>query len=82
MEKFFVEFGIEMFYINKEIKLFYWRNVSEGNFIGVGFGEKNMLFEIYDVKRRVVFNVDCIGFLLKFFFEYFIGDLCVLNEYG
>lgn len=82
LEKLFAESGIEMSYTNKETKLSHRRNASEGNFTGAGFGEKNTSFEIYDVKRRAVSNVDRIGSPLKSLLEHSTGDLRVPNEHG
>lgn len=82
LEWFFIEIGFDLFLVNKEIKMLYWRNYSEGNFLVVFFGEKDLIFEILDVKWRVVFNVDCIGFLLKFVIEYFVDEVCVFNGVG
>lgn len=82
LEKLFAESGIEMSYTNKETKLSHRRNASEGNFTSAGFGEKNTSFEIYDVKRRAVSNVDRIGSPLKSLLEHSTGDLRVPNEHG
>lgn len=82
LEKLFADAGFDMSYTNKEAKLSHRRNVSEGNFTGAGFGEKNTSFEIYDVKRRAVSNVDRIGSPLKSVHEHSSGDLRVPNEHG
>lgn len=83
LEWFYVEFGFDMFlFVNREFKLVYRRNFSEGNFVSGSFIEKFVLSDRFENKRRVLLNVECVLVLLEVVGEYFGGDFLLLKDNG
>ena len=82
LERLFTETGLDLSAVNKESKLSHRRNFSEGNFSVATFGEKDAAFELLDVKRRAVSNVDRLGSPLESVSEHSVDDVRMSNGDG